>query len=65
MYNIVENPVPYSGFFATVPLDELQARIEQLPAKDKALVYTYVTMAMNECHRLVNDKILSKEVFAQ
>jgi hypothetical protein len=65
MYDIANNPIPYSGFFATVPLSELQERIEQLPPASKALVYTYVTMALNECHRLVNDEILSKEIFAQ
>lgn len=49
------NPIPFSGFFDTPTLAALQARIEGLPAKDKALVYTYVTMALNACHALVED----------
>lgn len=49
------NPIPFSGFFHTPSLAELEAKIESLPAKDKALVYTYVTMALNACHALVED----------
>ena len=61
----VENPIPYNGFFYTPSsLAELQERIEQLPAKEKALVYTFVTQAMNACYNLVEDEILSKEIFA-
>jgi hypothetical protein len=66
MYNIVENPIPRNAFFYTPEtLGELQERIEQLTPKEKALVYTFVTQAMNVCHQLVEDRILSKEVFAQ
>jgi hypothetical protein len=65
MYNIVNNPIPRNGFFATPTLAELQERIESLPAQDKALVYTFVTQALNACHQLVETEILSKEVFAQ
>jgi hypothetical protein len=65
MYNIVNNPIPHNGFFNTPSLTELQERIEQLPAQEKALVYTFVTQALNACHKLVEDDILSKEIFAQ
>ena len=65
MYDIVNNPIPKNGFFYTPTLPELQEKIEQLPAKEKALVYTFVTQAMNACHQLVETEILSKEVFAQ
>jgi hypothetical protein len=64
MYNIVNNPIPRSGFFATPTLEDLQARIEQLPASQKALVYTYVMQTLNACNQLVEDEILSKEIFA-
>jgi len=66
MYNIVENPIPHNGFFYTpANFGELQERIEQLTPKEKALVYTFVTQAMNLCYKEVEDKILSKEIFAQ
>jgi hypothetical protein len=52
------NPIPFSGFFDTPTLEALQARIEGLPAKDKALVYTYVTMALNACHAIVEDEFV-------
>ena len=65
MYDIVSNPIPKSGFFATPTLEDLQARIESLPSKERALVYTYVMQTLNACNQLVEDKILSKEIFAQ
>ena len=65
MYDIVKNPIPKSGFFATRTLAEIQAEIETLPATQKALVYTYVMATLNACNQLVEDNILSKEVFAQ
>jgi len=63
MYNVVENPIPKSGFFATPTLEDLQARIEALPSAERALVYTYVMQTLNACNQLVEDKILSKEIF--
>ena len=65
MYDMVQNPIPRSGFFATPSLEELQANIESLPNADRALVYTFVMQTLNACNKLVEDKILSKEVFAQ
>ena len=52
------NPIPFSGFFATPTLEQLMALIEGLTAKDKALVYTYVTMALNACHAIVEDEMV-------
>ena len=65
MYDIVKNPIPRSGLFATRTLAEIQAEIETLPATQKALVYTYVMATLNACHQVVEDEILNKEVFAQ
>ena len=65
MYNIVNNPIPKSGFFATPTLEDLQTRIECLPSAERALVYTYVMQTLNACNQLVEDHILSKEIFAQ
>ena len=65
MYDTVTNPIPKSGFFATPTLEDLQAKIESLPNTERALVYTYVMQTLNACNKLVEDKILSKEVFGQ
>jgi len=65
MYNIVNNPIPRSGLFATRTLAEIQAEIECLPASQKAMVYTYVMATLNACHELVETEILSKDIFAQ
>ena len=63
MYNTVQNPIPHSGLFATKTLAEVQADIECLPAKERALVYSFVMATLNACHQAVEDEILSKEVF--
>jgi hypothetical protein len=52
------NPIPFSGVFATPTLAELQERIEGLPPKDRAMVYTYVMMTLNACHALVEDEFV-------
>jgi hypothetical protein len=65
MYDIVQNPIPRSGLFATKSLGEIQAMIEGLPSKQKADAYLIMQLTLNACNKLVNDEILSKEVFAQ
>ena len=66
MYNIVNNPIPTSKLFVT-PTDEqdLFNRIEQLSGAEKALAFQIAMMTFNLCNKLVEDKILSKEIFAQ
>jgi hypothetical protein len=64
MYNVVENPIPRSGLFATKQLGEIQEMIETLPAKQKADAYLIMQLTLNACNKLVEDEILSKEIFA-
>ena len=65
MYNTVENPIPRSSFFATPEsTDALAQYIEGLSASEKALAYTISMMTFNLSNKLVEDKILSKEIFA-
>jgi hypothetical protein len=64
IYDAVQNPIPRSGLYATpVNLAELTKVIEALSPQEKALVYPYVMMALNTCNKLVEDNILSKEIF--
>ena len=65
MYDIVTNPIPRSGLFATKSLGEIQAMIETMPAKQKADAYLVMQLTLNSCHQIVKDEILSKEIFAQ
>jgi hypothetical protein len=65
MYDIVKNPIPRSGLFATKTLAEIQAMIETFPAKQKADAYLIMQLTLNSCNQLVEDEILSKEIFAQ
>ena len=63
MYNTVENPIPRSGFFATPTLEQISDQIEVFPAEQKAQLYLVMQMTLNACHKLVEDEILSKDVF--
>jgi hypothetical protein len=63
MYNVVENPIPKSGLFATPTLEKLVETIEQMNGAEKANAYTIMMMTLNACNKLVEDEILSKEVF--
>ena len=63
MYDTVQNPIPRSGLFATKTLGELQEYVEMMNAKEKAQAYLIMKLTLNACHKLVDDEILSKEVF--
>jgi len=65
MYETVKNPIPRSGLFATKTLAEIQAMIEGMPAKQKADMYLVMQLTLNACNQIVEDEILSKEIFAQ
>jgi hypothetical protein len=64
MYNVVENPIPRSGLFATPTLDQIANQIDGFPPEQKAQLYLVMQLTLNACHQLVEDKILSKEIFA-
>ncbi len=66
MYDIVKNPIPNSNLFVTPnSLEEVLAFIKAMPAKEQAQAMTAVQFALNWAHKEVEDKILSKEIFAQ
>jgi hypothetical protein len=63
MYNVVENPIPYSGLFTEPTLEEIQALIESMPRAHRANAHLVMMYTLNRCHRLVEDNILNKEIF--
>lgn len=65
MYNVINNPIPRSGLFATKTLAEIQEFIECFPVKQKADLYLVMQFTLNACNKIVEDEILSKEIFAQ
>ena len=65
MYNVVENPIPKSGLFTTPTLAEIQSFISALPQKEQANASLVFMFTLNSCNQLVEDNILSKEIFAQ
>lgn len=64
MYNVVQNPIPKSNLFTTPTLEEVQKFISGLPAKEQANAQLVLMFTLNACNKLVEDKILSKEIFA-
>ena len=65
MYNIVNNPIPKSGLFTTPTLAEIQDFISKLPSGQQANANLVFMFTLNSCNQLVEDNILSKEIFAQ
>ena len=63
MYNVVENPIPKSNLFTTPTLAEIQDFIAHLPSKEQANANLVFMFTLNSCNQLVEDNILSKEVF--
>jgi len=64
IYDTVQNPIPYSGLWTEPTLAEIQAFIDALPKKERAGAYMVMMYTLNRCHRLVEDNILNKEIFA-
>lgn len=61
MYDIIANPIPRSGLFATPSsFEQLSNVIEALSPDQRALIYPYVMMTLNTCNKVVEDQILSK-----
>ena len=63
MYNVVENPIPKSNLFTTPTLEEIQKFISQLPTNQQANANLVFMFTLNACNQLVEDNILSKEIF--
>jgi len=64
MYNVVENPIPKSNLFTSPSLEEIQKFISQLPQKEQANANLVFMFTLNSCNQLVEENILSKEIFA-
>jgi hypothetical protein len=65
MYDIVKNPIPKTGLFATPEsLDQLMEYCQRFNGQERIIAITVATMALNLAHELVEKDILSKEVFA-
>jgi hypothetical protein len=66
MYDVVQNPIPKTGFFATPEsYQELIDYLDRFNGSEKALAMTIACMSLNLAHKLVEDNILNKEVFGQ
>jgi hypothetical protein len=64
MYNVINNPIPTSKLFVTPENEnELFTRLEQYTGAERALAFQVAMMTMNLCNKIVEEKILSKEVF--
>ena len=65
MYDVVVNPIIRSSFFPTpLSYEDLNKIILSLPKKDQALAFRISMLTSNLCNKLVEDEILSKDIFA-
>ena len=65
MYDVVVNPIIRSSFFPTpLSYEDLNKIILSLPKKDQALAFRISMLTSNLCNKLVDDEILSKDIFA-
>lgn len=66
MYDIINNPIPKSSMWATPDnLTALFNQLEQYTGAERALAMHVAMLTLNTCNKIVDDEILSKEVFAQ
>ena len=64
MYNVVNNPIPKTGLFATPEsLEQLMEYCQRFTGQERVIAITVATMALNLSHDLVENNILNKEVF--
>ena len=65
MYDVAVNPIIRSRFFPTpLSYEDLNKIILSLPKKDQALAFRISILTSNLCNKLVEDEILSKDIFA-
>ncbi len=64
MYNVATNTIPKSNLFTTPTLEEIQKFISTMPSKEQANAQMLFMFTLNACNKLVEDEILSKEIFA-
>ena len=63
-YSQVDNPIPHSKLFTTPTLQQVQEFISALPTREQANANLVLMFTLNACHQLVEDEILSREIFA-
>jgi hypothetical protein len=51
--------------WATHNLETLQKMLGSLSGAERAMATHFVMLTLNACHKIVEDEILNKEVFAQ
>ena len=65
MYDVVTNPIIRSSLFVTpVSYEDLNKIIKSLPLEEQELAYRFAMLTSNLCNKLVNDEILSRDIFA-
>jgi hypothetical protein len=66
MYDIINNPIPKNGMWATPDnLTDLFNQLELYTGQERALAMHVAMLTLNTCSKIVDEEILSKEVFAQ
>lgn len=65
MYDVVKNPIPKSNLWVTPEsIQELYEMLDQYTGQEASLAMHVMMLTLNTCNKVVEDEILSKEVFA-
>ena len=65
MYNVINNPIPKTAFFATPEsMQALEDQIMKFTGQERMIAMVSAMMALNLAHDIIEREILSKEVFA-
>ncbi len=65
MYDVVKNPIPKSNLWVTPEsIQELYEMLDQYTGQEASLAMHVMMLTLNACNKVVEDEILSKEVFA-
>ena len=59
-YNTFNNPIPRRGIWSTISLEEIQAHIASLPAREQATASLVFMFTLNSCNKLVQEEILDR-----
>jgi hypothetical protein len=64
MYDTVNNPIPRNNIYSAPTLAQIEKQIQGFSGEQRDLMYKVFVMTMDACNELVENEILSKEIFA-
>lgn len=60
----IPNPIPKFGIYVTMSIDELFEYVQMMSGNEREVAMNIMMLMSNVCHQVVEDEILSKDIFA-